>query len=295
MFWRGEQILAKGQQLVVPFSPDQIDCNAYVLRMGDRYFCTSDGARGIAAAQTKVILAPGQSLTIPSGQFAFLLTMETIKVPHNAMAFISMRTPFKFKGLINVSGFHVDPGYEGKLLYAVFNAGPSPIAVSEREKLCKIWFSDLSQLPDEESKNSKYRAQPSQGIYDIDNGLIHGMSPPIVSLQGLADAFTRLENSVNHRFEAQKPTIDGLRTFYDNITTGAAGGLVVAIILAALAFLAPIVTHAVDRLDHSLFAPTQPVQNQAPPKPAVSAPTTNKASKPASTPTKPAAPAPTHT
>lgn len=283
MFWRGEQILANGRQLVVPFSPDQIDCNAYVLRMGDRYFCTSDGAKGIAAAQTKVTLAPRQSLTIPSGQFAFLLTKETIKVPHNAMAFISMRTPFKFKGLINVSGFHVNPGYEGKLLYAVFNAGPSPIAVSEDERLCKIWFCDLSQLPDEESRNSKYRAQPGHGIYDLDNGLVHGMSPPIVSLQGLAEALSRLENSVNNRFEAQKPTIDGLKSFYDNITTGAAGGLVAAIIVSALVYLAPVASHAVERLDHWLFPPTQVLKDHAPPsKPTVPAPATTKPAAPAS-------------
>jgi len=279
MFWRGEQILAKGQQLVKPFSPTQIDCNAYVLRMGDRYFCTSDGAKGIAAAQTKVILTPGQSFAIPSGQFAFLLTKETITVPHNAMAFISMRTPFKFKGLINVSGFHVDPGYEGKLLYAVFNAGPSAISVSEDEKLCKIWFCDLTQLGTDESANSKYRAEPSHGIYDIDNGLIHGMSPPIVSLQGLAEGLSRLENSVNHRFEAQKPTIDGLKTFYDNITTGAAGGLVVAIVLAALATLASLASD----VDHWLFPLAQPVQHHVPPSKPVVPTSANKPVAPAST------------
>jgi hypothetical protein len=41
------------------------------------------------------------------------------------MAFISMRTAFKFKGLVNISGFHVDPGYKGKLIFAVFNASPT--------------------------------------------------------------------------------------------------------------------------------------------------------------------------
>lgn len=265
MFWRGEQILAKGQQLIDPFSPSQIDCNAYVLRMGDRYFCTSDGAKGIAAAQTKVILTPGQSFTIPPGQFAFLLTKETIRVPHNAMAFISMRTPFKFKGLINVSGFHVDPGYEGKLLYAVFNAGPSAISVSENEKLCKIWFCDLTQLPADESENSKYRAQPSQGIYDIDNGLIHGMSPPIVSLQGLAEGLNRLENSVNSQFAAQKPTLDGLTTLYGQMMTGVIVGVIAAVVLSVCAFLGPIIWHAGEWLDHREFPPKQSVQSHTPP------------------------------
>ena len=50
--------------------------------------------------------------TIPPGQFAFLLTEEVVSVPPDALAFISIRAKTKFRGLVNVSGFHVDPGYQ---------------------------------------------------------------------------------------------------------------------------------------------------------------------------------------
>ena len=50
---------------------------------------------------------------IPPGQFAFLLTAETVTMPDNAIAFISIKARLKFNGLINISGFHVDPGYRG--------------------------------------------------------------------------------------------------------------------------------------------------------------------------------------
>ena len=43
------------------------------------------------------------------------------------MAFISIKAKLKFRGLVNVSGFHIDPGYRGKIIFAVFNAGPQPI------------------------------------------------------------------------------------------------------------------------------------------------------------------------
>lgn len=63
----------------------------------------------------------------PPGQFAFILAEETVRVPPSAMAFISMRATFKMKGLVNVSGFHVDPGWNGPLIFAVHNAGPGPV------------------------------------------------------------------------------------------------------------------------------------------------------------------------
>jgi dCTP deaminase len=49
-------------------------------------------------------------------------------------------------GLINVSGFHVDPGFYGKLIYAVYNAGPSEIHLSRGTEMFLIWFADLDKL-----------------------------------------------------------------------------------------------------------------------------------------------------
>src|SRR5882724_2673185 len=123
-FWSGEKLI-QNRSVITNFATDQVDANAYNLRMGQSFFRTADGTN--EAVQTKILLSERQPFVIPAGQFAFLLSRETINVPANAMAFISMRTGIKFKGLINVSGFHVDPGYSGKLVYAVFTASPLPV------------------------------------------------------------------------------------------------------------------------------------------------------------------------
>src|SRR6187401_893703 len=44
-------------------------------------------------------LEPGKQFEIPTGQFAYLLTKEKVHIPHDTMAFISMRTGFKNSGL----------------------------------------------------------------------------------------------------------------------------------------------------------------------------------------------------
>ena len=51
------------------------------------------------------------------------MTKESIEVPLDALGLISIRSKYKLKGLINVSGFHVDPGFRGSLVFAVYNAG----------------------------------------------------------------------------------------------------------------------------------------------------------------------------
>jgi dCTP deaminase len=145
-FWSGEK-LAANPSVVTGFSSDHVDANAYNLHMGNCYFRTADDLGG--EDQKKTTLSPGESFIIPAGQFAFLLTKETVNVPANAMAFISMRTGIKFQGLINVSGFHVDPGYSGKLIYAVYNASPSPVQICEGDPIFKIWFADLDRRSDQ--------------------------------------------------------------------------------------------------------------------------------------------------
>jgi dUTPase len=83
-------------------------------------------------------LGEGEAFTIPPGQFAFLLTEEVVSVPADALAFISVRARTKFRGLVNVSGFHVDPGYRGQLTFSVFNAGPAPIHLKRSANLSHL-------------------------------------------------------------------------------------------------------------------------------------------------------------
>ena len=129
-FWGGQSLLTRLPSLgiVAPFFASQIDLNAYTLRMGSQAYITPDH-NAILSRHNIIELDwnTNSNFNIPAGQFAFLLTEEIVHIPNNVMGFISLRTGIKFQGLINVSGFHVDPGYHGQLVYAVYNAGPSQI------------------------------------------------------------------------------------------------------------------------------------------------------------------------
>lgn len=138
-FWSSETLKQRipDENLVAPYDEKHVTRCAYELCMGAEAFITS------TSDKTKVKLEGSDSLVIPPGQFALLLTDEKVKVPLDSIAFISMRFGVKRRGLINVSGFHVDPGFDGRLKFSVYNAGSSPITVSRNDRLFLIWYAKL--------------------------------------------------------------------------------------------------------------------------------------------------------
>ncbi len=185
MFWSGETLLQKLPGLITPFSRDNLDCNSYTLTIGHEVYVSPTDQAADAKTKTKQQLNNGQAFTIPPGQFAFLLTEETVAVPSNAMAFISMKSTFKLKGLVNVSGFHVDPGFRGQLTFAVFNAGPTPVHLQQGQLCFLVWYASLDCV------SNVIKTSPAQKGLNPNN--ITGIAGEIQSLAGLANRIRKVE------------------------------------------------------------------------------------------------------
>jgi dCTP deaminase len=197
-FWRGETLAQVLPGLIQPFEPKNLDCASYRLSVGDQAFVTSD--KFVASAPSEPLISalstpPNHTLRIRPGQFAFLLTEEVVKVPDDAMALISMRARYKFKGLINVSGFHVDPGWDGKLLFSVYNAGPTEVIVHRGEPLFLIVYADLDA-----STAMTYGAKGgnSQGQAAIDPTLLQNMTEQVFSPLMLQRRMGELQRSLEN-------------------------------------------------------------------------------------------------
>lgn len=186
-FWSSQTLLARLEELVIPAHESIVDCNAVTLTVGSEIYVTPSLEE--VNSQTKRKLLLGEPFLLPPGQFAFLMTQEVVCVPTNAMAFISMKATFKMKGLVNVSGFHVDPGWKGELIFAVFNAGPSPIHLQQGLPLFLIWYADL----DEPSQRSR-------------NKLGDGVIPPqiINNLSGGVDSVYQLKSKIESEVKARE-------------------------------------------------------------------------------------------
>jgi dCTP deaminase len=200
-FWSGEKLARHLPSLVHGFDPKNIDCASYRLCVGDQVFATSD--KFVTSSATDPIVsvlskAPNHTLRIKPGQFAFLMTKESVKVPNDAIALISMRAGYKFKGLINVSGFHVDPGWEGQLLFSIYNAGPAEVIVERGEAMFLIVFSDLDRM------SSMVYSGSSKGQRDIKTSLLQNMTEQVFSplmlqrrIEDLVEKVRAVESTAN--------------------------------------------------------------------------------------------------
>jgi dCTP deaminase len=121
----------------------RVEAAAYRLRVGPEVYVTPQPGDNDARSRAKRRLKDREAVVIPSGQFAILCTEERLKIPINVTAFIGLRLRPKLRGLINVSGFHAEPGYEGRLLFSVFNAGPGEVHVARGDDWFMISFLDL--------------------------------------------------------------------------------------------------------------------------------------------------------
>ena len=165
MFW-GKNEWHKCPDAKFPVSPrddKRIDEAGYRLAIGHEVYL----AEGSGANTTR--LGKNKDFCIKPGQFAFIITEEIVTLPGDMIAFISVRAGIKFYGLVNVSGFHVDPGYTGHLIFAVFNAGPTRINLRRGQDIFSIWVAELkSPIKPEDFPKKSYYSIDSEIINKLD-------------------------------------------------------------------------------------------------------------------------------
>ena len=215
MFWSGETLSERLKTLIDPFASDRVDCAAYTLSIGPEvYVSPSDQTTDPTTVSIRK-LTDKEAFTIPPGQFAFLLTEEVVSVPADALAFISIRAKTKFRGLVNVSGFHVDPGYCGQLTFAVFNAGPVTIHLKRGQPIFLIWYASL----DRETASKK------------DSTINKGIDPEIViAVAGELQSFASLSKKIKDTGEALSNRVHAIekeQTYYRVI-----GAIALALVIA---------------------------------------------------------------
>lgn len=152
---------------------------AFDLRLGDEYYLSGEDYKSSARKD--------QGIHIQPGQFALLITHEIFHMPKDLVGFMSMRFGIKAEGLINVSGFQVDPGFQGVFTFSVYNAGPTEINLEYKKKIFTAVFSKTSK------PIKKQRKEILLGI-DFDKW-VKLRDKRNVSLIGLDDRIRNLESS----------------------------------------------------------------------------------------------------
>ncbi|MES2982602.1 MAG: deoxycytidine triphosphate deaminase [Verrucomicrobiota bacterium] len=161
-FWSSDtlklNIPEKG--IIHPYDPAAVNAASYELTLGSEYFLTSD------KDGKKNKIESSEQLVIPPGQFGLLITEEEIKIPTDTIAFISIKAGIKFRGLVNISGFHVDPGFHGRLKFSVYNAGSQNIVLQRCQPVFLIWFACLDKETSDKY-NGEHQGQNSISANDV--------------------------------------------------------------------------------------------------------------------------------
>src|SRR5690606_4718279 len=130
-----------------PILIDCLDVNALKpanldLTLGDEVYVTTD------KVPTKLnTMGKDGVVSVEPGEFGILMTHEYLFMPWDLMGYISVRLTHKQKGIVNISGFHVDPGYYGRLMFAIFNAGPNNVPLRYNDPVFMIMFNKLIDIP----------------------------------------------------------------------------------------------------------------------------------------------------
>jgi deoxycytidine triphosphate deaminase len=126
----------------------------------------------------------GTDLVVSPGEMVFVMTKETLNLPKNIFSQLSPRRKMTEFGVITLGGLAIDPGYNGKLLFGLYNISSEDFKLIPNAKLAGAVFFELVDdelLPD---------YIPPKAVLDYSSNLIE----KIVKYQPIG--ITTLEESI---------------------------------------------------------------------------------------------------
>lgn len=212
-FWGRDRWLDQGKLEsvtcpVVPWDEKRVEAAGYRLSIGDEIYVNGESGKSVRK------LSHQEGFVIQPGQFAFILTKEKVYIPNAAIGFISIRASIKFLGLVNVSGFQVNPGFGGNLVFAVFNAGPKFVNLRQSDEIFSLWISDIDS---ETKEDFEANGKVPNNLDKITSDMINGIA---------GNALTAYQ--LSEKIDDLKKELAGIKTTATNIAT------ILAVIITAI-------------------------------------------------------------
>ncbi|HLX68104.1 MAG TPA: hypothetical protein VKV04_00615 [Verrucomicrobiae bacterium] len=127
--------MAQNQRLiVVGFDQSSLQATSYDFRIGKK---------AVVGGQGNELDLEARPLVIDPGSYAGIISYEKVKLPNNVFAQIGQKRKFSYDGLILLTGSIIDPGYEGYLLFGIYNASTKKVVLPKCTKLCNVIFHRL--------------------------------------------------------------------------------------------------------------------------------------------------------
>jgi dCTP deaminase len=127
--------MAQNRRLIVDgFDQNSLQATSYDFRIGKK---------AVVGGQGNELDLEARPLVIEPGSYAGIISFEKVKLPNNVYAQIGSKRKFSYDGLILLTGSIIDPGYEGYLLFGLYNASTKKVVLPKGTKLCNVIFHRL--------------------------------------------------------------------------------------------------------------------------------------------------------
>jgi len=262
-FWGRNKWLSEGKSEKPPvekWDTKRVEAAGYRLSVGQEVYTNGQSGEVVQS------LEEGQGFVISPGQFAFILTEEIVNIPQNSIGFISIRASIKFLGLVNVSGFQVNPGFNGNLIFAVFNAGPKHIHLKRGDDIFSLWIADLD---DADVSDFIDKGKIPNNLSEIPSSVVNGIAGESLTAYQLSESLAALTKKVE-----VIETLSSRQKFYLRIIFG-------FVITIGLAMMRPVfskyfVPEAPDTQEIQQSSPTAEEANSTRPNDSVYSPNTEE-------------------
>jgi hypothetical protein len=140
--------------------------------------------------------------TIAPGAYVGVVSRENFNFPLNVLSTIGTKRRFSYEGLILLTGNLVEPGYQGHLLFTVFNASNKPAFLQFEEKLCTLVFHQIDcDAPhcfhDASLIEGKFPSEFVRSIGQTDPSGYARIQQEVAKIQDLTTRLSRLESEYN--------------------------------------------------------------------------------------------------
>jgi deoxycytidine triphosphate deaminase len=86
-----------------------------------------------------------EKAVIKPGEFAFIITKESLALPENIYCQLSTKRKLSLEGIILLGGLIIDPKYEGKLVFGLYNLSSHDFLLRSGKKLIAGVFYRINQ------------------------------------------------------------------------------------------------------------------------------------------------------
>jgi deoxycytidine triphosphate deaminase len=124
------------------FKPTSLEASSYDIRVG---------AKGVLGGEGREIPLDQEAMELTPGAYGGVISLERLALPKDIYARIGSKRALSYEGVILLTGSLVDPGYEGHLLFGLYNASQRRVLIRQGRKICNVVFERLPQAPEKQA------------------------------------------------------------------------------------------------------------------------------------------------